>query len=75
MPSAWFRAGETAELRTLALEAQRLEQQYAAAHAEFSAGFSDALLERKDLLELLALSELPLDANRRQSYFEIAAEA
>lgn len=52
-PTAWFRAGETTELRGMAIEAERVEQEYAGAYAEFSAHFTDALLERTDLAALL----------------------
>lgn len=53
----WFRGGQTAELRQLSHEAQAQYTEYKRECAEFSAHYTDALLERTDLKELLARFE------------------
>lgn len=64
-PSAWFRAGEAAEVRILATEAQGLYQEYAQRYAEYTAQFTDALIERTDLAALRTRFENAQDSPLR----------
>lgn len=51
-PSGWFRAGETTELRAMALEAQKQAREYCEAYAKWTTSYTDPLLERSDLAEM-----------------------
>src|SRR5581483_10825970 len=56
-PSDWFRAGQTTELRQLALDAQAKMQEYKREWADFSAHYNESLLEHADLSEMLTRLE------------------
>lgn len=51
-PSGWFRAGETVELRAMALDAQKAERENSEAYSRWLERYTEALLERTDLADM-----------------------